>query len=168
MLDTINTLFEYHQTPSNTIKFHKNIRLFYLASIYFHHSKFDSKLQTILPLCKNLLQNNYMLYLSGVMKENQYLENQDIAENAQVAPAQGQMSGNVNFQKLLQYFPSIDPVIVRRSVNVVMKGGKLNNMQLMALGNAFVDLLKASPSETTQIMNLMKKVSMEEGDSPQA
>ena len=45
-----------------------------------------------------------------------------------------------------------------------MKGGesKLTTIQLMNLGKAFVDLLKADSTKTVQIMNLLKKVSQEE------
>ena len=81
--------------------------------------------------------------------------------------AGGQMAGSLNLQKLLPYFPSSDTAIVKRSVGIVMKGGesKLTTIQLMNLGKAFVDLLKADATKTVQIMNLLKKVSQEEPDT---
>jgi hypothetical protein len=84
-----------------------------------------------------------------------------------VAGAPGPMAGSLNLQKLLPYFPSTDAAVVKRSVGIVMKGGesKLTTIQLMNLGKAFVDLLKADSTKTVQIMNLLKKVSQEEPDT---
>jgi hypothetical protein len=76
-------------------------------------------------------------------------------------PVSNQIKGNVNVQKLLQYLPSQDPMRIKLAISTAMRGKRLNNLQLISLGNAFIDLLKADPRETTQIMNLLKKVSME-------
>lgn len=76
-----------------------------------------------------------------------------------------QIKGNVNIQKLSQYLPSQDPMKLKLAVNSVMRGRRLNNLQLISLGNAFIDLLKANPQETMQIMNLLKRTSMEAGEN---
>lgn len=76
-------------------------------------------------------------------------------------PVGNQIKGNVNVQKLLRYLPSQDPMRLKLAISSAMKGKKLNNLQLISLGNAFIDLLRADTGETTQIMNLLKRVSME-------
>lgn len=87
------------------------------------------------------------------------VENQINQNNTQ--PVNSQIRGNVNVQKLLQYLPSQDPMKLKLAISTAMRGKRLNNLQLISLGNAFIDLLKADTRETTQIMNLLKRVSIE-------
>ena len=118
--------------------------------------------------------SEYQLYLSGVLSESEYFEQQATQQPAQQAtqqPASNNFDGNVSFQKLLRYLPGLDPVSVKNSIGVVLRGQEPNNMQKKVLGDVFIALLKASSSDTVQIMNVLKKVSMEKSlavHSPEA
>lgn len=90
--------------------------------------------------------------------------NESVVSQMNAQPAGEQIKGNVNVQKLLQYLPSQDPMRLKLAISSAMRGKRLNNLQLISLGNAFIDLLKADTRETTQIMNLLKRVSMEGGE----
>lgn len=90
--------------------------------------------------------------------------NESVGSQMNVQPVGDQIKGNVNVQKLLQYLPSQDPMRLKLAISSAMRGKRLNNLQLISLGNAFIDLLKADTRETTQIMNLLKRVSMEGGE----
>jgi hypothetical protein len=78
----------------------------------------------------------------------------------EAVPGQG-VEGSLNVQKLSQYLPSQNPMKLKTIISIVGRGGKLNNIQLMSLGSAFIDILKANPQETIQIMNLIKRVAAE-------
>lgn len=90
--------------------------------------------------------------------------NESVGNQMNAQPVGDQIKGNVNVQKLLQYLPSQDPMRLKLAISSAMRGKRLNNLQLISLGNAFIDLLKADTRETTQIMNLLKRVSMEGGE----
>jgi len=81
--------------------------------------------------------------------------------NSQINNPAQDIRGNLNIQMLTKYLPSQDPVKLKIAISNVMKGSRLNNIQLMSLGNAFIDLLKANTQETMKVMNLLKRVSME-------
>lgn len=98
------------------------------------------------------------------IEKNEAQINPPIA-NPNVIQKNDQMKGNVNIQKLSQYLPSQDPMKLKIAMGAVMSGRRLNNLQLIQLGNAFIDLLKANPQETIQVMNLLKRVSMEAGEN---
>lgn len=100
--------------------------------------------------------------LNSIILEDSVWKNQGLYTEMMDNPNQSQgIKGNVNIQKLSQYLPSQDPMKLKTAVSIVARGGKLNNLQLMALGNAFIDILKANPQETVQIMNLIKRVASE-------
>lgn len=101
--------------------------------------------------------NNNTAQHPGIKMPNNPAVNQNQNPNPNTS-----ISGNINVQRLLKYFPSQDPVRLKTSITNAMRGRHMNNLQLITLGNAFIDLLKADPRETTQVMNLLKKVSLED------
>jgi hypothetical protein len=108
--------------------------------------------------------NKIMLDDSG-WKNKQTLEiKEGMAGMQDIQPMGGQsqgVEGNLNVQKLSKYLPSQDPMKLKTVISIVSRGGKLNNLQLISLGNAFIDILKANSQETVQIMNLIKRVAAE-------
>ena len=111
--------------------------------------------------------------LNKIMTEN---KNRNLLEQPMITPQAGipqtqvnvpqnggeeAIKGNINLQRLLKFFPNQDAAKFKNATQNAIRGGNLSNMQLIVLGNAFIDLLKANPQETVQIMNLLKKVSIE-------
>lgn len=108
---------------------------------------------------------DYMLYLSGVINEEKYLEAAEAAPAAANATSTANdsknMAGNLQVSQLLKFFPNQDPMQFKIALSTAMRGGKLNLRQSQILGEAFVELLKADPQTTVKIMQLIKKVSAE-------
>lgn len=72
----------------------------------------------------------------------------------------GDVTGTLNVNQLAALLPGVDAKLLSQAVTVIKQGKEPNRSQMAACGQAFIALIKADPATTTQVMGMLKKISV--------
>ena len=72
----------------------------------------------------------------------------------------GDVTGTLNVNQLAGLLPGVDAKMLSQAVTVIKQGKEPNRSQMAACGQAFIALIKADPATTTQVMSMLKKISV--------
>ncbi len=73
----------------------------------------------------------------------------------------GKVKGTLNVNQLASLLPGVDPKLLAQAITVVRQGKNPSRNQMTALGNAMIAIIKADSQTTTQVMQLLKRVSQQ-------
>lgn len=69
-----------------------------------------------------------------------------------------QAKGSVNYGKLSELIPGVDPNQLKKAVGSYMTGNNLTREQMSVMANAFGEIVKMDPANTAKAMQLLKAV----------
>lgn len=70
----------------------------------------------------------------------------------------GKVKGNLNYGKLSELLPGVDPNQLRKSITNYMSGNSLTREQMSVMATAFGEIVKMDPAQTTKALQLLKAV----------
>lgn len=70
----------------------------------------------------------------------------------------GSVKGNLNYGKLSELLPGIDPNQLRKSITNYMSGNPLTREQMNVMSTAFGEIVKMDPAQTAKALQLLKAV----------
>jgi len=73
--------------------------------------------------------------------------------------AKTQTKGNLNYGKLSDMLPNVDPNQLKKAITGYMSGTPLTREHMSVMSSAFGEILKMDPTQKTQVLQILKSIS---------
>jgi len=73
--------------------------------------------------------------------------------------AKTQTKGNLNYGKLTDMLPGVDPNQLKKAITGYMSGTPLTREHMGVMSSAFGEILKMDPTQKTQVLQILKAMS---------